>query len=123
MDAGLFDPAQAQQEFMDLLVAQIQYQDPLSPMSQEDTTAQLAQISTVSGINELNLQFSQMLEIQSVFEGANLVNSNVEYTSPLTSEVNTGVITEARMSNGELQLTVNDEPISVSDITAVLADG
>lgn len=121
MDVGQFDPAAAQQEFMDLLVAQIQYQDPLNPTSQEDITAQLAQISTVSGIDQLNLQFSEMLEMQSVFEGASLVGTNVEYTSPSSSEVKTGEISEARVSNGALQLTVDGESISIGDINAVLA--
>lgn len=40
--------------FMTMLVTQLQNQDPLSPMKNEDMTAQLAQINTVSGIEELN---------------------------------------------------------------------
>lgn len=41
-------------QFMTLLVAQMQNQDPMDPVSNSDLTAQLAQISTVSGIEELN---------------------------------------------------------------------
>ncbi|MEQ6887201.1 flagellar hook assembly protein FlgD [Halomonas sp. CS7] len=40
--------------FMTMLVTQLQNQDPLSPMKNEDMTAQLAQINTVSGIEKLN---------------------------------------------------------------------
>jgi flagellar basal-body rod modification protein FlgD len=50
--------AQAAQDaadrFLKLLVAQLQNQDPLNPMDNAQVTTQLAQISTVSGINQLN---------------------------------------------------------------------
>lgn len=40
--------------FMTMLVTQLQNQDPLNPMDNNETTSQLAQINTVSGIEELN---------------------------------------------------------------------
>jgi flagellar basal-body rod modification protein FlgD len=39
---------------MNLLVAQLQNQDPLNPMDNSQMTAQLAQINTVQGIEQLN---------------------------------------------------------------------
>lgn len=43
-----------QQQFMTLLMAQLKNQDPTDPASNTETTAQLAQINTVSGIENLN---------------------------------------------------------------------
>lgn len=40
--------------FMTLLVTQLQNQDPLNPMENSEMTSQLAQINTVAGIEELN---------------------------------------------------------------------
>lgn len=40
--------------FMTLLITQLQNQDPLKPMENSEMTSQLAQINTVSGIEELN---------------------------------------------------------------------
>ena len=40
--------------FMTLLVAQLQNQDPLKPMENTELTSQLAQINTVDGIENLN---------------------------------------------------------------------
>lgn len=122
-----FDPAESSQQFMNLLVAQIQYQDPLEPVSQENMTAQLAQISTVSGISEtnagiaeLNLRFSEMLDMQTLFDGANLVGKHVQYTSPTTGTDTVGEISEARLSNGKLALTVDGHSIALSDVIAVV---
>ena len=43
-----------QNQFLTLLVAQLQNQDPTSPMDNAQLTSQMAQISTVSGIEKLN---------------------------------------------------------------------
>ncbi|HUO44437.1 MAG TPA: flagellar hook assembly protein FlgD [Burkholderiales bacterium] len=43
-----------QNQFLTLLVTQMQNQDPLNPMDNSELTSQLAQISTVGGINQLN---------------------------------------------------------------------
>ena len=40
--------------FMTLLITQLQNQDPLNPLENNELTSQLAQINTVSGIEELN---------------------------------------------------------------------
>jgi flagellar basal-body rod modification protein FlgD len=41
-------------KFMTLLVAQLQNQDPMNPMDNAQMTSQLAQLQTVTGINNLN---------------------------------------------------------------------
>lgn len=46
--------ADMQNQFLTLLVAQLQNQDPTSPMDNAQLTSQMAQISTVSGIEKLN---------------------------------------------------------------------
>ena len=40
--------------FLTLLVTQLQNQDPLNPLDNAQVTSQLAQLSTVNGINKLN---------------------------------------------------------------------
>lgn len=119
MNISGFDPEQSSQQFMNLLVAQIQYQDPLEPVAQEDITAQLAQISTVSGINELNVKFSEMLQLQTLFEGSRLVGNYVEYEAPETGEVREGEITEVRARDGRFVFSVNNEEIELSNVQAI----
>ncbi len=43
-----------QDRFLKLLVTQMKNQDPLNPLDNAQVTSQLAQISTVSGIDKLN---------------------------------------------------------------------
>lgn len=72
--------AQMQDQFLTLLVAQLKNQDPTSPMDNAQMTSQMAQISTVSGIEKLNdtvnsvtSQFSTMQMLQ----GSNLIGRTV----------------------------------------------
>jgi len=43
-----------QDKFMTLLVTQMKNQDPLNPLDNAQVTSQLAQLSTVTGVNKLN---------------------------------------------------------------------
>jgi flagellar basal-body rod modification protein FlgD len=58
------DGAQGEGEdrFLKLLVAQMNNQDPLSPMDNAQVTSQLAQINTVKGIDKLNATMQKMLD-------------------------------------------------------------
>ncbi len=49
-----------QDRFLKLLVTQMKNQDPLNPMDNSQVTSQLAQISTVNGIQQLNTTMQNM---------------------------------------------------------------
>ncbi len=49
-------------EFLQLMVAQMQYQDPLAPQSNAEFVAQLAQFSSVEGLENLNSTVTTMSE-------------------------------------------------------------
>lgn len=56
------DPQAMQDRFLKLLVAQINNQDPLNPMDNAQMTTQMAQINTVSGIQQLNQTLKGMAD-------------------------------------------------------------
>jgi flagellar basal-body rod modification protein FlgD len=51
-----------QDRFLKLLVTQLKNQDPLNPMDNAQMTSQMAQISTVEGIDKLNTTLKMILE-------------------------------------------------------------
>lgn len=70
------------ESFLTMLITQLQNQDPMDPMKNKDMTAQLAQINTVSGIEQLNdtlngiteqVDASQMIEASGLIGNAVLV--------------------------------------------------
>ena len=72
--------ADLQGQFMTLLVAQLQNQDPTNPTDNSELTSQLAQISTVSGIEKLNSTVSdvtsQVASMQ-MLQGASMIGHTV----------------------------------------------
>ena len=54
----------AKNQFLTLLTTQLRNQDPLNPMENAEVTSQLAQMSTVDGIERLNGLFQKFLDGQ-----------------------------------------------------------
>lgn len=69
------DAASLQADFLKMLTAQLQNQDPLQPMNNTDMTAQMAQFSSLSQQQQSNDLLKQLVSMQSV----NQVNQAVGY--------------------------------------------
>lgn len=87
------DAAASQDRFLKLLVAQLNNQDPTNPMDNAQMTSQMAQINTVSGIQQLNEtiqsiagQFTSM----QVMQGSSMIGRDV-ITSGNTLSIQGGV--------------------------------
>mgnify|MGYP001197177108 CR=1 FL=1 len=63
--------------FLKLLVTQLKNQDPMNPMENAELTSQLAQMSTVEGINKLNTTLAEMARTSQMAQGAALVGRSV----------------------------------------------
>jgi len=59
--AGVNSISETEDRFLKLLVTQLKNQDPLNPMDNAQMTSQMAQISTVSGIEKLNTTLQAMM--------------------------------------------------------------
>jgi flagellar basal-body rod modification protein FlgD len=71
---------EAQDRFLTLLVTQMKNQDPLNPMDNAAVTSQLAQLSTVTGIEKLNASVTAMsANFQSAqnLQAANMIGHGV----------------------------------------------
>lgn len=98
-----------QDRFMKLLVAQLKNQDPMNPMDNAQMTSQMAQINTVTGIQQVNdtlksmaTQFSSLQMMQ----GTSMVGHNVLVASNSLS-VNAGV------ANGAIDLAGNADAVKI----------
>lgn len=71
---------EAQDRFMTLLVTQMKNQDPLNPLDNAQVTSQLAQLSTVTGINKLNETLSSFIsssQSSQMLQGASMIGRTV----------------------------------------------
>lgn len=71
---------ETQDRFLSLLVAQMKNQDPLNPMDNAQVTSQMAQLSTVQGIEKMNASLAALaasLGSNKLGEAANLIGHGV----------------------------------------------
>lgn len=82
-------------DFIKLMLAQIQNQDPLNPIQNAEFVSQLAQISTLESINELNKSFSSVsdsLTVNQTLQGAVLVGKSVQIKTSTGNLVSGGEV-------------------------------
>ncbi len=105
-------------QFLQLLVAQLQNQDPLNPVSPQDFVTQLSTLNSVESLNNLNTSFSQMLQLQQLTQGASLIGKTVNYT-PTGGTPTTGTVSAVTAQNGQYVLTVGSSQVPLSQIQSV----
>ncbi|MDP3088740.1 MAG: flagellar hook assembly protein FlgD [Methylotenera sp.] len=70
----------AQDRFMRLLVEQMKNQDPLNPMDNAQVTSQMAQLSTVTGIDKLNKTLESLIssvQAGQSYQASSMIGHNV----------------------------------------------
>lgn len=108
-----------QNEFLQLLVAQLQNQDPLEPVEDTEFISQLATFSQLESLQQLNASFSQILQLQELSEGANLIGKEVSYVPEGSSESLSGTVSKVLSENGKIFLEIDSELVSLNQITEI----
>ena len=107
------DVAEVQDRFMTLLVTQMRNQDPLNPMDNAQVTSQMAQLSTVTGIDKLNSTVESMIaNLQSgqSYQAANMIGHNVLYAGNTLENNGAGGVFGIDLPNGadKVVVTIKD---------------
>lgn len=114
-----FNAATANREFLQLLTVQLQNQDPFEPVKQENFIAQLAQFSTLEGVEKLNSSFASMLRLQELAQGIDIVGRTVDYFDSGTNQIDRGRVSELFVDQGTIMLMINNRPISLDSIAGI----
>lgn len=104
---------EAQDRFMKLLVTQMKNQDPLNPLDNAQVTSQLAQLSTVTGIDKLNTTVESLItNVQSsqALQATNMIGHNVLVSGSSTT-----------LSGGSGLFGI-ELPASASSVTVTIRD-
>jgi flagellar basal-body rod modification protein FlgD len=108
-------------QFLHLLVAQMRNQNPLEPLNNNDFMAQLAQFSTLEGIEKLNSNFSDMLALQQLTQGASLVGTTVIYDDGESPLPQRGTVDAVLFEKDKLQLVIQGKMVALDHVTGMVA--
>ncbi len=102
--------------FLKLLVAQMQYQDPLEPQSNTQLVAELAQMSEMEQMQQMNLSLSnsQAYGLIGKYAYAEVLDSKTGVTNQYF-----GLVTSVAIKDGVTYAVMGDYAVDVSNITRV----
>lgn len=105
-------------QFLRLLVAQLQNQDPLEPLKDQDFLAQLAQFQTLeSSLSSAKTQEEQLLA-QQLASASALIGKYVTAALEGVGSIE-GVVEKAIVRDGEVLLVVNGHEVALDQVTEV----
>ncbi|QDV09986.1 Basal-body rod modification protein FlgD [Planctomycetes bacterium Poly30] len=119
--------------FTNLLVAQLQNQDPMSPQSNDELAAQLAQFSSLEQMELVNQNLVGLARLQQgnalvdqITGASALVGQNVAYADETTGELISGAVEYAKVADGRVFLGIGgvDVPLEqVAEVLGAVGDG
>jgi flagellar basal-body rod modification protein FlgD len=124
-------PDAIQNRFLTLLIAQMKNQDPSNPMDNSQLTTQMAQLSTVSGISQLNSTLSTLmgnLNSSQALQSANMIGHSVlapgnglQLTSDTTKNSDGTETTSQKAVFGvQLDSTASSVVVTIKDSTGAV---
>jgi flagellar basal-body rod modification protein FlgD len=106
-------------DFLKMLVAQLQHQDPMNPMQDMEFIGQMASFSSLEQINNLAAANERMADSMGSNTAIGLLGRTVSWTDE-HDEVHTGVVEKVSTAGGKPLLTVSGvDGVELSVITQV----
>lgn len=106
--------------FLQLLVTQLQHQDPLAPQDNSEFVAQLAQFSSLEELQNLTSSMSNAQALNLVGKYVNIEVGKSEDLSKTTMV--SGYVDYVQMVDGKAMLSVNDNLYKYEDLDSVADD-
>lgn len=93
--------------FLKLLITQLRYQDPLSPMDDKEFVAQMAQFSTLEQVTNMAKGLENFLVNFSWSQFINMIGKTVRFTDSETGEKVQGKVTGIKPTSNGIVLIIN----------------
>jgi flagellar basal-body rod modification protein FlgD len=105
-------------DFLKLLTAQLRYQNPLSPLSDTDFIAQMAQFSSLEQMNNISAGMERLGFASQVTESVGLIGRTVSWMQD--GAETSGVVESVTIEDKEIHLHVGASSLAPGQITKVV---
>ncbi|AMA56362.1 MULTISPECIES: flagellar hook assembly protein FlgD [unclassified Bradyrhizobium] len=99
--------------FLQLLVAEMKYQDPTNPMDTAQYMSQFAQLSTVEQAMQTNSKLDALLSSQSLSQANGLIGKTVSFTDATGASFTGKVVSVSINSDGSIATLENGTKVAV----------
>ena len=98
-------------DFLNLLVTQLKYQDPLSPMEDKEFISQMAQFTSLEQMKNMNNSVQ-------ITQATSFIGKQVTWADSQGNEMS-GVVKSVKIVNGEARVLVGDQTLELKQILTV----
>ena len=112
------DGSADKQMFLELLVAQMRYQDPMNPTDSGEFLAQTAQFTALEKMQEVSDRMGMLLSTQMAFGATGMLGSTVEYLDE-TGATLSGVVRGVTYTAAGPQLNVDGVAVPLGNVVTV----
>jgi flagellar hook assembly protein FlgD len=106
-------------DFMKLLVTQLQNQNPLEPMDNQQMATQLAQLSTLEQLENMNTTFQKVLASQEQTQAMELIGKEVDFFPEGMTELCRGEVAAVNVYDEGIRLVVGDYLVAPGQVQAI----
>jgi len=112
-------PGLGQDAFLELLVAQLQNQNPLEPLNNFEFISQIAQFSTLEQMTALNDALSGFAEFAALGQLAAMIGKEATIVDEAAGTTVTGIITAVTLESGDPRVIIDGESYPLDNITRI----
>jgi len=105
-------------DFIKMMVAELENQDPMNPMSNTEMLQQISQIRSITSNDQLTNSIEALTLGQALSTASSLIGKTVTGVNTLNESV-TGKVDKVTIENGEAKLYVGHSIIGVGNVTAI----
>ena len=105
--------------YLNLLITQLQNQNPLEPMDNNQMAMQLAQLSQLEQMETMSNSFARSLLVQQVDQASGLIGKQVTYFVPGEDTARTGVVNQVVLIRGQPILGVGNDAVDPADVILI----
>ena len=109
-----------QDQFLKMLIGQLQNQDPMEPMDNGQFLDQVMQMQQLQTSASLSDGISGLLKFQTLATASGMIGKTVQGIGEDGRNVN-GVVEKVTMDSGDVRLIVGGVPMQLGNVTTVVA--
>jgi len=111
-------PSLGKDDFLKLLVTQLQHQDPLNPVEDKEFIGQMAQFTSLEQLANVADSIGELRQSDQISQGIGLIGHQLTYENPDGTLV-TGTASSVSFTNGVIAIDVDGEPVSPGAVREV----
>lgn len=106
-------------DYMNLLITQLQNQNPLDPMNNSEMAGQLTQLSQLEQLESMSGVFSKLLVAEQSNQASGMIGRTISFFPKGVLTAVTGKVEGVELVDGESRLVVGEHRVKLEDVQTI----